>query len=149
MEVQFDSDKRGANIPKTRIYAPTHKNYSVVELSEDETPAAQVKPQPVITEDEEPVLETPQKAPWPLSSKILLIASMFVVAATALFALKGSADIAQIHSEIADINEEISETEELISQIINDQSSLNDYTSINEANQDAGRVMTWSSGDGQ
>ncbi|MDO4544156.1 MAG: hypothetical protein Q4C01_06340 [Clostridia bacterium] len=149
MEVQFDNDKRGTNIPKTRIYAPTHRNYTVVELEEEETPSAVVVPQPMKEEIEAPAAETEaRERSWPLSSKILLIVSMFVVAGTALLGLKGSSDITKIYSDIADINSEIAEYEELTSQIINDQGSLNDYTSINEANREAGRVMTWeTSGD--
>lgn len=141
MEVQFDNDKRGSNIPKTRIYAPTHRNYSVVELEEEDSPKAVVVPQPDIEQNPDELVV--QKQPWPLSSKVLLILAIFTMAGTALLGLKGSSDITKIYGEIADIDEQIASYEELISQAVNDQGALNDYTSINEANIEAGRTMNW------
>lgn len=44
MEVSFDTEKRGANAPATRIYAPTHK--SAVELKVMSEEGTAVRPQP-------------------------------------------------------------------------------------------------------
>lgn len=144
MEVQFDNDKRGVNTPKTRIYAPTHRNVTVVQLEEDDAPIPVVVPQPDVSDETAP--QKAEKAPWPISSIILLLLAMFVVAGTALFALKGSADITKVYSQISEINDQISSYNEQISQAVNDQGALNDYTSINRANIEAGRTMNWGMG---
>ncbi|MDD3401348.1 MAG: hypothetical protein PHT58_06955 [Eubacteriales bacterium] len=140
MEVQFDNDKRGTNVPKTRIYAPTHRKVTIVQLEEDDSPKPVVVPQPT---EEDVTVSKAEKKPWPISSMILLLIAMFIVAGTAVFALKGDADITKIYSQISDLDAIIADYEEEISQAINDQGALNDYTSINQANLEAGRTMNW------
>lgn len=144
MEVQFDNDKRGNNAAPTRIYAPTKKSYMAVELEQEGAPI--VAPQPNTADDPQTNEVRQLKEPWPTSSILLLILAIFTMAGTALFGLKGAADITSVYGEIADIQTEIDDLEDQISQVINLQGDLNDYTSINQANIDAGRTMNWPEG---
>lgn len=145
MEVSFDTDKRGGKAPITRIYAPSDKSYATLQLEADEdTP---LRPQPEFyrqTEEEKAEkVRTPQKQKTPVYSYILLILSVFVIAITALLAINGNTKVASIYKNIYSVRDEIAEYEEKISMLKKEQSSLNDYATINNANQEAGRTMNW------
>ena len=79
----------------------------------------------------------------PISSPLLLILSVFLIAATAILAISGSAQIAKIYTEIHSLEDDIATYKENISLLRKQQSTLNDYATINEANQSVGRVMSW------
>ena len=79
----------------------------------------------------------------PIYSRILMILAVFLIAGTAILAISGSAQIAKIYTEIHTLESEISSYKEKISLLRKEQSMLNDYTTINEANQNVGRVMSW------
>ena len=120
MEVSFDTEKQnGAVAPVTRIYAPSHRNGPEVRMIEE-------------------VAES-----LPVYSRILMILAVFLIAATAILAISGSAQIAKIYTEIHTLESDISSYKEKISLLRKEQSTLNDYTTINEANQNVGRVMSW------
>lgn len=70
-----------------------------------------------------------------------------MIAATAILAIDGSARVAKIYTQINSLQEEIESYENQISLLQKEQSSLNDYTTINEANREAGRIMNWDLGD--
>lgn len=152
MEVSFDTEKRqdgsGAyKAPSTRIYAPTHKSASEKPLAVTMAAAEDtiVKPQPAVKKEE--TLPLPQKEGIPVVSRVLLILAIFLIAGTAILAINGNAKVAKIYTEIYDIENEITSYEEEISLLKKEQSSLNDYTTINEANQEVGRVMSWDTGE--
>ena len=73
----------------------------------------------------------------------LMPRTVFLIAGTAILAISGSAQIAKIYTEIHSLDSEISSYKEKISLLRKEQSTLNDYTTINEANQNVGRVMSW------
>ena len=77
------------------------------------------------------------------ASKILILLSVFVIAATALFALFGAADYARIISDTAAVNKEIDSYNDQISQIRKTQSSMNDFATINEVCRRLGMTMNW------
>ena len=79
----------------------------------------------------------------PIYSRILMILAVFLIAGTAILAISGSAQIAKIYTEIHSLDSEISSYKEKISLLRKEQSTLNDYATINEANQNVGRVMSW------
>ena len=79
----------------------------------------------------------------PVYSRILMILAVFLIAGTAILAISGSAQIAKIYTEIHSLDSEISSYKEKISLLRKEQSTLNDYATINEANQNVGRVMSW------
>lgn len=148
MEVSFDTEKRGKNAPHTRIYAPTDKSFSDIHMqAEDDTP---VRPQPLRFESDEeeaeapaPVVKTPESEKTPVYSYVLLVLSVFIIAATAILAIRGNAQVAQIYSQIYTLDDEITSYREQISMLKKEQSTLNDYNTISNANRSAGRVMTW------
>ena len=82
------------------------------------------------------------------ASKILILLSVFVIAATALFALFGAADYARIISDTAAVNKEIDTYNDQISQIRKTQSSMNDFATINEVCRRLGMTMNWYRGSG-
>ena len=84
-----------------------------------------------------------EKPQVPVYSRILMILAVFLIAATAILAISGSAQIAKIYTEIHTLESDISSYKEKISLLRKEQSTLNDYTTINEANQNVGRVMSW------
>lgn len=144
MEVSFDTEKKtGAGAPVTRIYAPSHRNGPEVRLIEEAAENLPVYPQPREKDLEaEQAVEMP-KPKVPVYSRILMILAVFLIAGTAILAISGSAQIAKIYTEIHSLDSEISSYKEKISLLRKEQSTLNDYTTINEANQNVGRVMSW------
>ena len=144
MEVSFDTEKHnGAGAPVTRIYAPSHRNGPEVRMIEEAAENLPVYPQPREKDLEaEQAVELP-KPKVPVYSRILMILAVFLIAATAILAISGSAQIAKIYTEIHSLDSEISSYKEKISLLRKEQSTLNDYATINEANQNVGRVMSW------
>ena len=144
MEVSFDTEKKnGTGAPVTRIYAPSHRNGPEVRLIEEAAENLPVYPQPREKDLEaEQAVELP-KPKVPVYSRILMILAVFLIAATAILAINGSAQIAKIYTEIHSLDSEISSYKEKISLLRKEQSTLNDYATINEANQNVGRVMSW------
>ena len=143
MEVSFDTEKHnGAGAPVTRIYAPSHRNGPEVRMIEEAAENLPVYPQPREKDLEaEQAVELP-KPKVPVYSRILMILAVFLIAATAILAISGSAQIAKIYTEIHSLDSEISSYKEKISLLRKEQSTLNDYATINEANQNVGRVMS-------
>ena len=148
MEVSFDTENSGKKAPHTRIYAPTDKSFSDIHMqAEDDTP---VRPQPLQFESnvEEadapaPVVKPREKSKTPVYSYVLLVLSVFIIAATAILAITGNAQVAQIYSKIYSLEDEITVYREQISMLKKEQSTLNDYNTISNANRSAGRIMTW------
>ena len=144
MEVSFDTEKHnGAGAPVTRIYAPSHRNGPEVRLIEEAAENLPVYPQPREKDLEAEQAVEAEKPKVPLYSQILMILAVFLIAATAILAINGSAQIAKIYTEIHSLDSEISSYKEKISLLRKEQSTLNDYATINEANQNVGRVMSW------
>ena len=144
MEVSFDTEKHNvAGAPVTRIYAPSHRNGPEVRMIEEAAENLPVYPQPREKDLEaEQAVELP-KPKVPVYSRILMILAVFLIAGTAILAISGSAQIAKIYTEIHSLDSEISSYKEKISLLRKEQSTLNDYATINEANQNVGRVMSW------
>ena len=144
MEVSFDTEKKnGTGAPVTRIYAPSHRNGPEVRMIEEAAENLPVYPQPREKDLEaEQAVELP-KPKVPVYSRILMILAVFLIAGTAILAISGSAQIAKIYTEIHSLESEISSYKEKISLLRKEQSTLNDYATINEANQNVGRVMSW------
>ena len=144
MEVSFDTEKHnGSGAPVTRIYAPSHKNGPEVRIVEEVAESLPVYPQPrekEIEEEQEVEIVRPKV---PIYSRILMILAVFMIAATAIIAISGSAQIAKIYTEMNALDSEISSYKEKISLLRKEQSTMNDYATINEANQSVGRVMSW------
>jgi cell division protein FtsL len=144
MEVSFDTEKKnGTGAPVTRIYAPSHRNGPEVRLIEEAAENLPVYPQPREKDLEAEQAVEAEKPKVPVYSQILMILAVFLIAATAILAINGSAQIAKIYTEIHSLETEISSYKEKISLLRKEQSTLNDYTTINEANQNVGRVMSW------
>ena len=144
MEVSFDTDKHaGSSAPVTRIYAPSHRNGPEVRVVEEVAESLPIYPQPREKDLEEERVAEVEKPRVPIYSRILMILAVFLIAATAILAISGSAQIAKIYTEIHDLESEISSYKEKISLLRKEQSTMNDYTTINEANQNVGRVMSW------
>ena len=144
MEVSFDTEKHtGAGAPVTRIYAPSRRNGPEVRMIEEVAESMPVYPQPREKDIEEEQVVEVERPRVPVYSRILMILAVFLIAATAILAISGSAQIAKIYTEIHSLDSEISSYKEKISLLRKEQSTLNDYTTINEANQNVGRVMSW------
>ena len=144
MEVSFDTEKKnGTGAPVTRIYAPSHRNGPEVRMIEEAAENLPVYPQPREKDLEEEVVVEAPKPKVPIYSQILMILAVFLIAGTAILAISGSAQIAKIYTEIHSLDSEISSYKEKISLLRKEQSTLNDYATINEANQNVGRVMSW------
>ena len=144
MEVSFDTEKHnGAGAPVTRIYAPSHRNGPEVRMIEEAAENLPVYPQPREKDLEEEVVVEAPKPKVPIYSQILMILAVFLIAGTAILAISGSAQIAKIYTEIHTLESDISSYKEKISLLRKEQSTLNDYATINEANQNVGRVMSW------
>lgn len=144
MEVSFDTEKKnGTGAPVTRIYAPSHRNGPEVRMIEEAAENLPVYPQPREKDLEEEVVVEAPKPKVPIYSQILMILAVFLIAGTAILAISGSAQIAKIYTEIHSLESEISSYKEKISLLRKEQSTLNDYATINEANQNVGRVMSW------
>ena len=144
MEVSFDTEKHnGTGAPVTRLYAPSHRNGPDVRMVEEVAESLPVYPQPREKDIEAQQVVEEEKPRVPIYSRVLLILAVFLIAATAILAISGSAQIAKIYTEIHTLENEISSYKEKISLLRKEQSTLNDYTTINEANQNVGRVMSW------
>ena len=144
MEVSFDTEKHtGTGAPVTRIYAPSHRNGPEMRVVEEVAESLPVYPQPREKDLEEEQAVEVEKPKVPIYSRILMILAVFLIAGTAILAISGSAQIAKIYTEIHSLESEISSYKEKISLLRKEQSTLNDYTTINEANQNVGRVMSW------
>ena len=144
MEVSFDTEKKnGTGAPVTRIYAPSHRNGPEVRLIEEAAENLPVYPQPREKDLEAEQAVEAEKPKVPVYSQILMILAVFLIAATAILAINGSAQIAKNYTEIHSLDSEISSYKEKISLLRKEQSTLNDYATINEANQNVGRVMSW------
>ena len=144
MEVSFDTEKQaGAVAPVTRIYAPSHRNGPEIRMIEEAAENLPVYPQPRKKDVEEQQAVEVEKPRVPVYSRILMILAVFLIAGTAILAISGSAQIAKIYTEIHTLDSDISSYKEKISLLKKEQSTLNDYTTINETNQSAGRVMSW------
>ena len=144
MEVSFDTEKHnGTGAPVTRIYAPSHRNGPEVRVVEEIAESLPVYPQPRQKDIEAEQAVEEEKPKVPIYSRILMILAVFLIAATAILAISGSARIAKIYTDIHSLESEISSYKEKISLLRKEQSTLNDYATINEANQNVGRVMSW------
>ena len=144
MEVSFDTEKKnGTGAPVTRIYAPSHRSGPEVRVVEEVAENLPVYPQPREKDIEAEQAVEVEKPKVPIYSRILLILAVFLIAGTAILAISGSAQIAKIYTEIHTLESEISSYKEKISLLRKEQSMLNDYTTINEANQNVGRIMSW------
>ncbi len=144
MEVSFDTEKHdGASAPVTRIYAPSRRSGPEVRMVEEVAESLPVYPQPREKDIEAEQVVEVEKPKVPIYSRILLILAVFLIAGTAILAISGSANIAKIYTEIHSLESEISSYKEKISLLRKEQSTMNDYTTINAANQSVGRVMSW------
>ena len=144
MEVSFDTEKHnGAGAPVTRIYAPSRRNGPEVRMIEEVAERMPVYPQPREKDIEEEQMVEAERPKVPILSRILLIMAVFLIAATAILAISGSAQIAKIYTEIHTLESDISSYKEKISLLRKEQSTMNDYATINEANQSVGRIMSW------
>ena len=144
MEVSFDTEKHtGTGAPVTRIYAPSRGRGPEVRMIEEVAESLPVYPQPREKDVEVEQAVEVERPKVPIYSRILMILAVFLIAGTAILAISGSAQIAKIYTEIHTLESEISTYKEKISLLRKEQSMLNDYTTINEANQNVGRVMSW------
>lgn len=144
MEVSFDTEKHAGKAGTvTRIYAPSHRNGPEVRMIEEVAESLPVYPQPREKDIEEEQTVEVERPKVPVYSRILMILAVFLIAATAILAISGSAQIAKIYTDIHTLESDISSYKEKISLLRKEQSTLNDYTTINEANQNVGRVMSW------
>ena len=142
MDVSFDKNPKNIHNPQTRIFSPTQTGTPKPVLEDASMP---VRPQPG---KEAPVAKRVRTVVrLTTSSKVLILLSVFAIAATALFALFGSADYARIISETATVNSEIESYNEQISQIKKSQSSMNDFATINRICRERGMTMNWYRGD--
>ena len=142
MDVSFDRDPRKIHNPQTRIFSPTQTGTPAPVLEDASMP---VRPQP--TKEERTAKKTRMIVRLSTSSKVLILLSVFAIAATALLALFGSAEYARIVSDTATVNSEIETYNEQISQIRKSQSSMNDFATINEICRNRGMTMNWDRGD--
>ena len=141
MDVQFDEDRQVVGSAKTRIYSPNKAGTPTPVLEDASMP---IRPQPGREARKKHSVRTEVRL-TPMS-KILLLLSVFVIAATALFALFGAADYARIVSSTASVNSEIESYNEQISQLQKTQSSMNDFSTINEVCRRLGMTMNWYKG---
>ncbi len=142
MDVQFDEDLRKDGTAKTRIYSPTKTGTPTPVLEDASMP---IRPQPSKTAKAKR-RSVRTEVRLTSSSKLLILLSVFAIAATALFALFGAAEYAQVVSSTASVNSEIESYNEQISQIKKTQSSMNDFSTINEVCRALGMTMNWYKG---
>ena len=142
MDVSFDKNPRRIHNPQTRIFSPTQTGTPTPVLEDASMP---VRPQPA--KEERTARKVRTIVRLTTSSKVLILLSVFAIAATALFALFGSAEYARIISETASVNSEIETYNEQISQLKKSQSSMNDFATINEVCRKRGMTMNWYRGD--
>lgn len=139
MDVQFDEDGRKAGSAKTRIYSPNRTGNPTPVLEDASMP---IRPQPTKTVRTKRSVRTEVRLTS--MSKILIVLSVFAVAATALFALSGAADYARIISNTASVNGEIESYNDQISQLRKTQGSMNDFATIYDVCMRLGMTMTGS-----
>lgn len=142
MEVQFDKNRRRIQNPQTRIFSPTQTGKPTPVLEDASMP---VRPQPRAEVQKKERVRTVLRVTT--MSKVLILLSVFTIAATALFALFGSAEYAKIISDTASVNSEIDTLNEQISQIKKTQSSMNDFATINDVCRSRGMTMNWYKGE--
>lgn len=142
MDVSFDRNERKIRNPQTRIFSPTNAGTPAPALEDATMP---VRPQPSRETAANKRVRTVVRLTT--SSKILILLSVFVIAATALFSLFGAAEYARIISETASVNSEIDTYNEQISQLRKSQSSMNDFATINEVCRERGMTMNWYRGE--
>lgn len=142
MEVQFEKNRRKIRNPQTRIFSPTQTGTPKPVLEDASMP---VRPQPRTELQKKEKVKTVFR--MTTMSKVLILLSVFTVAATALFALFGSAEYAKVISDTATVNSEIDTLNEQISQIKKTQSSMNDFATINEVCRSRGMTMNWYKGE--
>ena len=143
MDVSFDKDPKKIRNPQTRIFSPTQTGNPTPVLEDASMP---VRPQP--SREERTAKKVKNVVRLSTSSKVLILLSVFAIAATALFALFGAAEYARIISETATVNSEIESYNEQISQLRKSQSSMNDFATINEICRERGMTMNWYRGSG-
>ncbi|MBQ1820687.1 MAG: hypothetical protein II117_03685 [Clostridia bacterium] len=143
MDVQFDEDSRKAGSAKTRIYSPNKTGNPTPVLEDASMP---IRPQPTKTVKAKRSARTEVRL-TPMS-KVLILLSVFVIAATALFALSGAADYARIISETASVNSEIESYNDQISQLRKTQGTMNDFATIYDVCMRLGMTMTGSQSSG-
>ena len=141
MDVQFDEDRPAGKNAKTRLYSPNKAGIPTPILEDATMP---IRPQPT-REPRQKRRET-KELRLTTASKILILLSVFVIAATALFGLFGAAEYAKIVSDTASVNKEIESYTDQISQIRKTQSSMNDFATINDVCRRLGMTMNWYKG---
>ena len=139
MDVQFNDDLPKPGSAKTRIYSPNKSGSPTPVLEDASMP---IRPQPT-RETVRKKTNVRTEVRLTTASKVLILLSVFVVAATALIALFGAASYARIISDTAAVNKEIDSYNEQISQIRKSQSSMNDFATINEVCRRLGMTMNW------
>ena len=144
MEVQFDRNRRRINNPQTRIFSPTQTGTPTPVLEDASMP---VRPQPRAETKQKSKVKTVLRITT--ASKVLILLSVFTIAATALVALFGAAEYAKIISDTASVRSEIDTYNEQISQLRKSQSSMNDFATINEVCRSRGMTMNWYKGEDQ
>lgn len=144
MPVSFDTDKKTGKRVTTRLYAPNRKTAAQLQVSSDGGTAVHPQPRPEETAREiRTQAAAPEKDGKATLSRILLLLAVFLIAATAILAIDGNAKVTKIYTQIYELEDQIEEYENKISLLQKEQSSMNDYATINEANREAGRVMNW------
>lgn len=141
MDVQFDEDKPRSTSTKTRLYSPS-KTGDPTPILED--PSMPIRPQP--SRETRKKRAAKKELRLTMTSKILILLSIFVIAATALFGLFGAAEYAKIISDTASVDKEIDNYNDQISQLRKTQSSMNDFATINEVCRRLGMTMNWYKG---
>ena len=137
MDVQFDEELKSVGSAKTRIYSPTKTGTPTPVLEDASMP---IRPQP--TKEVRKKRDVRTEVRLTTMSKILILLSVFTVAATALFALFGAADYARIISNTSSVNKEIESYNQQISQLRKTQSANNDFKSIYDACFSRGMTMS-------
>lgn len=142
MDVQFDEEQPKIGSAKTRIYSPSKAGNPTPVLEDASMP---IRPQPTKAAPRKKRAARTEVR-LTTASKILILLSVFVIAGTALFALFGAAEYAEIVSSTASVSSEIESYNEQISQIRKTQSSMNDFSTINEICRALGMTMNWYKG---
>ena len=141
MDVQFDEDRQKTGSAKTRIYSPKNAGVLTPVLEDASMP---IRPQPTRTAQKKRSVRTEVRLTT--AGKVLILLSVFVIAATALIGLFGAAEYARIISNTASVNSEIESYNDQISQLRKSQSSMNDFATINDVCRKLGMTMNWYKG---
>lgn len=139
MDVRFNDERQRSGGAKTRIYSPTQTGNPTPVLEDSSMP---IRPQPT-RQPRKKKRAVRTEVRLTTASKILILLSVFVIAATALFALFGAADYARIISNTNAVNKEIDALNEQISQLEKMKSSMNDFATINDVCRTLGMTMNW------